>query len=57
MAHPLVASVIPGLASVKEVQETMDRAKVNIPTDLWAELKQEGLLAADAPTPERKLAA
>ncbi|UYY59334.1 aldo/keto reductase [Sphingomonas sp. S2-65] len=57
MAHPLVASVIPGLASVKEVQETMDRAILNIPTDLWAELKQERLIAADAPTPAVQVAA
>lgn len=52
LAHPLVASVIPGLASVKEVQETMDRAAYDIPADLWAELKHDGLLAPQAPTPE-----
>lgn len=57
MAHPLVASVIPGLASVKEVQETMDRAVYDIPTDLWSELKQERLIAAEAPTPALRAAA
>ncbi|MEZ0243830.1 MAG: aldo/keto reductase [Sphingomonas sp.] len=51
LAHPAVASVIPGLASIKEVQETVERSKVKIPADLWAELKAETLLAADAPVP------
>ncbi|MBB5712268.1 aldo/keto reductase [Sphingomonas xinjiangensis] len=57
MAHPLVASVIPGLASVKEVHETMDRTAQDIPADLWTELKQAGLLAPHAPTPVREVAA
>jgi D-threo-aldose 1-dehydrogenase len=57
MAHPVVASVIPGLASAKEVQETMDRAAFDIPADLWVELKHAALLASDAPTPASKVAA
>jgi len=50
-AHPAVASVIPGLASVKEVQETVERYETAIPPALWDELKAGRLLAADAPTP------
>ena len=57
MAHPVVASVIPGLASAKEVQETMDRVAFDIPAGLWAELRQEALLAPNAPTPAPKVAA
>jgi D-threo-aldose 1-dehydrogenase len=52
LAHPAVASVIPGLASPGEVRETLARAAVPIPAALWDELKQEGLLHPDAPTPE-----
>ncbi len=52
LAHPAVASVIPGLASADEVRETVARAAVVIPADFWTDLKQEGLLHPDAPTPE-----
>lgn len=51
LGHPGVASVIPGLASAKEVAETIDRYTAAIPAQLWAELKHEGLLRADAPVP------
>ncbi len=51
LAHPVVASVIPGLASVREVQETVERYETPIPSALWDELKAEHLLAADAPVP------
>jgi D-threo-aldose 1-dehydrogenase len=51
LAHPAVASVIPGLASTKEVHQTVQRYQTPIPPDLWAELKAEHLLAAEAPVP------
>ena len=51
LAHPGVASVIPGLASAKEVSETVIRYQTQIPPALWDELKAEHLLAADAPVP------
>ena len=51
LAHSAVASVIPGLASVKEVRETVERYETAIPPALWDELKAERLLAADAPVP------
>ncbi|MDP5279675.1 aldo/keto reductase [Sphingomonas sp. DG1-23] len=51
LGHPGVVSVVPGLASAKEVAETVDRYIAPIPAQLWAELKHEGLLRADAPVP------
>jgi len=51
LAHPAVASVVPGLASPAEVAETIARYNAPIPAQLWAELKHEGLLRADAPVP------
>jgi D-threo-aldose 1-dehydrogenase len=51
LAHPMVASVIPGLASAAEVEATLDFYRTPIPADLWAELKEEKLLREDAPTP------
>lgn len=51
LAHPAVTSVVPGLASATEVAESVARYGAPIPAQLWAELKQEGLLRADAPIP------
>jgi len=54
LAHPAVASVIPGLASPEEVMETVTRYSAAIPAQLWDELKAEGLLRPDVPTPAPK---
>lgn len=56
LAHPAVASVIPGLASAAEVEETLARLAAPVPPALWSDLKSEGLLHPDAPVPaEAKL--
>jgi D-threo-aldose 1-dehydrogenase len=49
--HPLVASVIPGALHPSQVGRNIQSMHHPIPDGLWAELKQEGLLRADAPTP------
>ena len=49
LAHPVVASVIPGPRSAAEFTENLGLMRRAIPADLWAELKQEGLLRPDAP--------
>ena len=51
LAHPAVAATIPGAVSADEVQENFDMVSYEIPADLWAELKHEGLLPENAPTP------
>jgi D-threo-aldose 1-dehydrogenase len=51
LAHPAIVSVIPGARAVAEVEENVRMVDYPIPDDLWAELKQQGLLAAAAPTP------
>jgi D-threo-aldose 1-dehydrogenase len=48
---PTVASAIPGARSARHVEKTVEFFRTEIPTDLWAELKAEGLLREDAPTP------
>jgi D-threo-aldose 1-dehydrogenase len=55
LAHPQVASVIPGLAGAVQVEQTVARAAVAIPPALWAELQAEGLLRPDAPVPTQKI--
>ena len=51
LAHPAVAATIPGPRTPGEVEENMAMADFEIPTDLWAELRAEGLIPTDAPTP------
>jgi D-threo-aldose 1-dehydrogenase len=49
LAHPLVASVIPGLDSPDRVRQTVTLYNTPIPAALWSDLKAQGLLRADAP--------
>jgi D-threo-aldose 1-dehydrogenase len=49
--HPSVASVIPGALLPEHVTRNVAAFRHTIPADLWAELKHEGLLRKDAPTP------
>jgi D-threo-aldose 1-dehydrogenase len=51
LGHPNVATLIPGARSPEEVEQNRATFEVAIPNDLWAELKREGLLREDAPTP------
>jgi D-threo-aldose 1-dehydrogenase len=52
LAHPSIASMIPGAITPYEVQRNADLMTLAIPADLWAELKHEGLLRTDAPLPQ-----
>jgi D-threo-aldose 1-dehydrogenase len=49
LRHPSVVSVIPGGQSASEVQANAAILGKQIPADLWADLKAEGLMRADAP--------
>ncbi|MXX19414.1 MAG: aldo/keto reductase [Dehalococcoidia bacterium] len=51
LAHPAVAAVIPGAASVAEVEENARMVETPIPAALWSELKDAGLLDSSAPVP------
>jgi len=51
LAHPAIVSVIPGARSQDEVEENVRMVEFPIPAELWASLKQAGLIAADAPVP------
>jgi D-threo-aldose 1-dehydrogenase len=51
LGHPVVATVIPGTRSPEEVAQNVDIFAPKIPAEFWAELKHEGLLRPDAPTP------
>jgi len=49
--HPALCSVIPGALSAAEVKQNIARLSSAIPVQLWSELKREGLLDPNAPTP------
>jgi D-threo-aldose 1-dehydrogenase len=51
LAHPAVASVIPGGRSRAEALENARWMEVPIPPSFWSTLKDRGLLRADAPVP------
>lgn len=51
LANPIVAAIIPGAIAPEQVQTNVKLLQHPIPSALWAELKSEGLLRADAPTP------
>ena len=52
LAHPAVASVIPGAATPAEVADNARMMTLPIPADLWRELQHERLLKEGAPTPD-----
>ncbi|MEM6665950.1 MAG: aldo/keto reductase [Pseudomonadota bacterium] len=49
--HPSVVSVIPGGQSVAETEANRAHMDVVIPDAFWRDLKDQGLMRADAPTP------
>ena len=51
LGHPAVSSVIPGMRSTAEVEENFRLMSISIPSDLWREMKVDGLLPEEAPVP------
>jgi D-threo-aldose 1-dehydrogenase len=51
LAHPLVASVIPGLDSPARVEQAVALYSHPVPPAFWRGLKADGLLRQDAPVP------
>jgi D-threo-aldose 1-dehydrogenase len=51
LAHPAVASVIPGMASPAQVAQAQAWLATPVPAALWDDLRAQGLLRTDAPAP------
>lgn len=51
LAHPAVASIIPGAAKPIEVTQNVASLQASIPASFWSDLKTQGLIDRDAPTP------
>lgn len=52
LAHPAVASVIPGARNAAEVESHWQWARLTIPSALWEDLRNRGLLHPEAPVPQ-----
>lgn len=51
LAHPAVASVIPGARSVEELEENFRLISHPIPSGFWTDLRESKLIPDEAPTP------
>ena len=51
LAHPAVATAVPGAQSVEELEQNIEMVRQQIPSDVWSEMKSEGLIPSNAPTP------
>lgn len=51
LAHPAVVSLVAGVRSTAHLDDYPAMLAHQIPADLWAELKAEGLIASEAPVP------
>jgi len=51
LAHPAVPTFCAGTRNMKQLENNLAWFSHPIPVDFWAELKHEGLLRKDAPTP------
>lgn len=51
LAHPAVASIIPGARRAREVEQNVAALGQPIPEAFWSDLKTEGLVDPAAPTP------
>lgn len=51
LAHPAVASHIPGTRNLAQMNQNIELVSFPIPRDFWLELRREGLIRQDAPIP------
>ncbi len=52
LGHAAVKSVIPGASNPDEVRQNVEIFETPIPAALWSDLKTQGLIRPDAPTPQ-----
>src|SRR5262249_34986385 len=51
LAHPASAAIIPGASRPERIAEDRAALKATIPDDFWRDMREEGLVAVDAPLP------
>ncbi|MDQ0393428.1 aldo/keto reductase [Labrys monachus] len=53
-AHPAVVSTLTGARNPAELGDNLDMAETSIPSALWSDLVEEGLIPAEAPLPQTR---
>jgi D-threo-aldose 1-dehydrogenase len=51
LAHPATVAVIPGASRPGRIAEDLAALREDVPAAFWADLREEGLIAPDAPVP------
>lgn len=51
LAHPAVATVIPGAQTVDELEQNINMVEQEIPSAVWQEMRDADLIPDEAPTP------
>ncbi|GLU29835.1 aldo/keto reductase [Brucella sp. NBRC 12950] len=56
LAHPAVATIVPGTRNVAQLKQNLDLINYVIPAGFWNDLKAHGLIRTDAPVPQEAVA-
>jgi D-threo-aldose 1-dehydrogenase len=54
LGHPAIRTVCLGAYSAPQVRRNAALFEIDVPEELWSELRAEGLVRADVPTPRRE---
>ena len=52
LAHPAVATAVPGAQSIAELEQNIAMVRQEIPAAMWSDMRTAGLIPDNAPTPE-----
>ena len=52
LGHPAVTALVAGVRSIAHLEDYPEIMRATIPSSVWDELKHEGLITAEAPTPD-----
>lgn len=52
LAHPAVATAVPGAQSIAELEQNIAMVQQEIPDALWSDMRSAGLIPDNAPTPD-----
>ncbi len=52
LAHPAVATAVPGAQSIAELEQNIAMVEQEIPMAVWSDMRSAGLIPDHAPTPE-----
>ena len=52
LGHPAVAATLTACRAPEEIEENLNMVGLPVPDSLWSDLKTEGLIPEQAPTPD-----